>query len=130
MRVLLIEDDDIDAEAVRRAFARCGEACDLRRAVDGRGALEELRRRPRPHFVLLDLNLPMLDGFGFLDAVRADAELAGVVVFVLTTSGREEDIAAAFARQAAGYFVKGKVPHAELAATLCAYWRAGEFRGG
>lgn len=97
--------------AVRRAFDRMMIPNPLERARDGIEALEALRtnRRapvPRPLVVLLDLNMPRMDGLEFLGAVRSDEELQGSVVFVMTTSDAPEDIAAAYKHKIAGYVVK------------------------
>ena len=110
-QVLLVEDDDIDAMAVERAFRRAELEVDLVRARSGEEALDVLRgegpvRVAAPYVVLLDLNMPGIGGRGFLDAVRADERLSSSVVFVLTTSSAHTDIARAYERQVAGYFVK------------------------
>ena len=110
--VLLVEDNDLDAEKVTRAFRTLGVRRALTRARDGLEALDTLHaelgaapRSPRP-FVLLDLNMPRMNGFEFLAALRSDGRLADTSVFVLTTSGREADVAEAYRHDVTGYFVK------------------------
>ena len=106
--LLLVEDDDVDAMAVERSFAKCHIGNPLVRANDGLDALEKVRsgQVPRPFVVLLDLQMPRMNGLEFLEAVRQDPALADLVIFVLTTSKAEEDMTAAYQKQIAGYFVK------------------------
>lgn len=99
--VLLVEDDPGDQELTRRALQEDVIRTDLHVVNDGEEALDYLQRRgrftdpvsaPAPDLVLLDLNLPRLDGRGVLERMRADAALRTVPVVVLTTSRQEEDI--------------------------------------
>ena len=109
---LLVEDNDLDAEKVVRAFARLGVARPIVRARNGLEALETLRAAASRgvssarYVVLLDLNMPCMNGLEFLEQLRADADLAATPVFVLTTSGRDVDVAAAHRHHVAGYMVK------------------------
>jgi len=127
--ILLIEDDDVAAEAVRRSLARNGVTYPLAWVEDGRTALEVLRGQSprafvkRPRIVLLDLNLPRVDGFEFLSTIRADSTLHDEIVFVLTTSDTDEDRARAYRGQIAGYMVKSEVgpQFAKVAQLLAAY---------
>jgi len=113
--VLLVDDDDVAAEAVLRSFKKHGVRCHMITAADGLEALEVLnnqhpsKRVADPCIVLLDLNMPRLDGFGFLEAVRADRRLQNMIVFVLTTSSRDEDRTRAYDEHIAGYMVKSAV---------------------
>jgi chemotaxis family two-component system response regulator Rcp1 len=99
--ILLVEDDRGDQELTRRALQEGKVRNDLRIAEDGEEALAYLFRRgkykdptasPRPDLLLLDLNLPRVDGREVLERVRADAKLRRMAVVVLTTSRQEEDI--------------------------------------
>ena len=108
---LLVEDDSVDVEAVRRSFQKHGFEPPLVTASDGVEALSILRGEKsvalqRPYVVLLDLNLPRMGGFEFLSQLRADPELRDAVVFVLSTSNAERDKRKAYAHNVAGYFVK------------------------
>lgn len=111
-RILLVEDDDVAAEAVVRGLTRAKLYMPITRVRNGREAVEILRQadlvtQPRiPFLVLLDLNLPVMNGFEFLDVLRADRRLAPTVVFALSTSDAEGDVARCYARQVAGYVVK------------------------
>jgi len=115
MNILLVEDDDVSAEAVARSFKKNGVPFPLTHAEDGIQALEVLRGKhpakqvQRPMVVLLDLNMPRMNGFEFLQHLRADSELKDLVVFVLTTSDAEEDRAKAYNQNVAGYMVKAAV---------------------
>lgn len=115
IQILLVEDDEVDAEAIVRAFRQHRLANPLTVVPDGIEALNALRgesgqpRLPRPYLILLDINLPRMNGLEFLRILRQDPELRRSIVFVLTTSNREQDKMAAYNEQAAGYLVKSKV---------------------
>lgn len=125
--ILLVEDDEIDAMGVQRAFAAMKLANPLHRARDGIEALDILRssRITPPYIVLLDLNMPRMNGIEFLEAIRDDEELCSAVVFVLTTSKHDEDVAKAYKKNIAGYIVKSSIDHEfnELLSFLDAYWK-------
>jgi CheY-like chemotaxis protein len=112
--VLLVEDDDVAAEAVLRGLQRHGRGCKITLAEDGAVALQILRgqharRIDKPHVVLLDLNMPRMNGFEFLHELHEDRALRSTVVFVLTTSDIESDRARAYEEGIAGYIVKARV---------------------
>ena len=131
VHILLVEDDEIDAEAIIRAFRRERIANPITVVRDGIEGLAALRgseghvRMPRPYLILLDLNMPRMNGIEFLHALRQDPELARSVVFVLTTSDRDEDKLAAYDRQVAGYILKTNAGEdfLELIALVRSYWR-------
>jgi CheY-like chemotaxis protein len=132
MSVLLVEDDDVDAEAVIRSIRRSQVPIDVVWVEDGREALEVLRGEHTyqtispPLLVLLDLNMPRMDGFEFLEAVRRDPGLRDLVVFVLSTSGAETDRARAYQENIAGYMVKSSLGQqfSRLARLLLTYQTA------
>lgn len=136
--ILLVEDDEVDVMAIRRAFAKVKIDNPLYVARDGIEALEMLRGQggrdpiPRPYIVLLDLNMPRMGGLEFLRELRDDPDLRASVVFVLTTSKEEEDIVAAYRQNVAGYLVKAKVgsDFMSLATLLGYYWQLVELPGG
>jgi CheY-like chemotaxis protein len=115
LSLLLVEDDDVAAEAVVRGLHRHAIDCPVIPAEDGNAALQILRgnhtsrRIAKPYLVLLDLNMPRMNGFEFLQALRADARLRDTVVFVLTTSDAETDRARAYRENVAGYIVKSAI---------------------
>ena len=132
---LLVEDDEVDIQAMQRTFARMRlantlliardgvDGLDMLRGADGRAALE------RPYIVLLDLNMPRMGGIEFLEVLRADPVLTGTVVFVLTTSAEERDRVAAYQKHVAGYIVKQDLGGEGLSKAidmLDHYWRVVE----
>ena len=118
--ILLVEDDDIDAEAIERLFQKQNAAYPVHRAFDGVEALRYLRgeqgreKLSRPYLILLDLNLPKLNGIEFLEEIRKDRKLRDAIVFVLTTSDSDRDNAAAYAENVAGYLVKSRIGDASI----------------
>ncbi len=110
--LLLVEDDHLDVINMKRALKTLNLDTPLVRAEDGVEALEILRgdhpdkRVDRPFLILLDLNLPRMNGLEFLAEIRADPSLHASVVFVLTTSKADEDVAQAYDHNVAGYVVK------------------------
>ncbi len=115
--ILIIEDDDIDAEALLRAFKSYKLPNPITRVADGVEALAVLRGSqgkpplPEPHLILLDLNLPRMNGLEFLSAVRQDEKLKQSIVFVLTTSNFEGDKTSAYTYNVAGYVLKDTDDH-------------------
>jgi CheY-like chemotaxis protein len=113
--VLLVDDNEIDREAVRRAFAKLEIANPIVEARDGIEGFERLRGKgdapplARPFLILLDINMPRMSGIDFLRALRADAALQDSVVFVLTTSKNDEDRMASYDFNVAGYVIKSDV---------------------
>ncbi|HMR66370.1 MAG TPA: response regulator [Anaerolineae bacterium] len=135
IHILLIEDDDVEAEAVQRAFKQRHMLNALTIVPDGLEAFKVLRgeegrrRLPHPYVILLDLNLPRMGGLEFLQAVRRDPQLRTSTIFVFTTSNRNEDKTAAYNELVAGYLVKSKAgPNFEnLIGLLDFYHRLAEF---
>lgn len=132
--ILLVEDDHVDQEAVKRAFQKLKIANPLVVAEDGKEALKHLRSDNgpsvhRPFIIILDLNLPRLNGIEFLKILRGDKKLKDSIVFVLTTSKDEEDIFAAYENNVAGYMVKKDIAGSFMRAVsmLEHYWRIVEF---
>lgn len=133
--VLLVEDDDIDAEGVSRAFKKERIANPITRARNGLEALEILRgsdahpQLSRPYLILLDLNMPKMSGLEFLEEVRNDPDLRDSIVFVLTTSDADRDKLMAYEKNVAGYIVKSRVGEdfLNLVSVIDHYWRYVEF---
>lgn len=125
--ILLVEDDDIDAMSVQRAFKRMKIANPIVRAKDGIEALEILLKGgvEQPYLILLDLNMPRMGGLEFLDTIRNNPHLELSVVFVLTTSKDDEDKIKAYKNHVAGYIVKEKFDEGfeQLVQMLDHYWR-------
>jgi len=106
--VLLVEDDAIDAMTVRRAFRDLKLGNPLAHAADGEEALAYLRdeENAKPCVILLDLNMPRMNGVEFMQVAKADPVLRRIPVVVLTTSGDDRDIVASYKLSVAGYIVK------------------------
>lgn len=125
--VLLVDDDNIDVMGIKRAFDKLKIKNPIVVARDGVEALEKLRNGevPRPYLILLDLNMPRMNGIEFLDVLREDKELRDSIVFILTTSKAEQDKWSAYQRNIAGYIVKENVGKEFLDAIslLDMYWR-------
>ena len=105
---MLVEDDGVDVMTIKRAFKDLKITNQLVHTVDGEQALEHLRSESnkRPCVILLDLNMPRMNGIEFLKVVKDDETLKKIPVVVLTTSGEERDIVESFNLGVAGYIVK------------------------
>jgi CheY-like chemotaxis protein len=133
--ILLVDDDKVDAMAVKRSFRALKIANPIIEAHDGIAALERLRgengveKLQPPYLVLLDLNMPRMGGIEFLDALRRDPELRATLVFVMTTSAAEEDRIRAYDKNIAGYILKHRPGQTflESISMLEHYWRVIEF---
>ena len=109
LNILLVEDDEVDVMNVRRAFERNNVSNPLYVAGNGLEALEMLRDGTVPaerRLILLDLNMPRMNGIEFLQALRADPDLASSSVVVLTTSNDDQDKIDAYNLNVAGYLLK------------------------
>ena len=112
IEILLVEDNPGDVDLAREALA-AGKVCNFLHVVgDGEAALAFLRRQgkfagaPRPDLVLLDLNLPKLNGRDVLAAIKEDPDLRRIPVVILTTSKAEEDILRSYNLHANCYITK------------------------
>jgi len=135
VHILLVEDDQIDEKAFLRAIeklrisnpvtvARDGlEAWDILKGVNGKAPL------PRPNLLVVDINMPRMNGLELLQRIREDADLHDSIVFMLTTSNDDEDKIEAFQLNVAGYMLKSDVGNGFLKAVelMNNYWRLVEF---
>ena len=132
LNILLVEDDELDVMNVRRAFKKNNILNPLHVADNGVEALEMLRGKDgeppacpaERRIILLDLNMPKMDGIEFLRALREDPGLRSIPVIVLTTSGAERDKVEAYRYNVAGYILKPITLSSfiETMATLSKYW--------
>ena len=127
LNILLVEDDEVDVMNVRRAFQRNKIANPLFVATNGVEALAQLRGGAIPRerrIILLDLNMPQMNGIEFLREVRRDPELNLTPVIVLTTSNDERDRIEAYNLNVAGYLLKPVTfsNFCEVMAALNKYW--------
>lgn len=138
IRILLVDDDDVDRELVVRGFQRSEIATTIVTAANGIEALDLLRgsggRAPleAPHVVLLDWNMPRMNGEEFLAELRADERLRRTVVFVFTTSSDPGDKLVASDHLVAGYVTKDNAGEdfSELVKMLDRYWSVVELPNG
>jgi CheY-like chemotaxis protein len=127
LNILLVEDDEVDVMNVRRAFLTNHITNPLFVAGNGVEALEKLRGGEVPterRLILLDLNMPRMNGIEFLAELRRDPELAATPVVVLTTSNNDRGRVQAYDLNVAGYLLKPETfsEFAELMAALDKYW--------
>jgi len=128
--VLLVEDDTVDAMTVRRAFRDLKVTNPLVHALNGEEALARLQEGTgeKPCLILLDLNMPKMNGIEFLGIIKADAGLKKIPVVVLTTSSEERDVVESFRLSVAGYIIK-PVDYRNFVATVRTidlYWTLSE----
>ncbi len=111
-RILLVDDDDDDVALTREMLLRAKFALEIPSCVNGREALAYLRRAgdyagaPRPDLILLDLNMPVMDGRELLREVKGDPGLGGIPVVILTSTKAAEEIVACYGLGANGYVNK------------------------
>jgi chemotaxis family two-component system response regulator Rcp1 len=112
IQVLLVEDSPGDVRLTQEAFRDANGSIQLHVATDGVEAMSFLRRKgananaPRPDLILLDLNLPKMDGREVLALIKADADLRTIPTVILTTSDAEVDIVKSYQLQANCYLSK------------------------
>ena len=127
LNIVLVDDDDVDVMNVQRAFTKSKITQPVFVAQDGISALALLRSGEVPstrRLVLLDLNMPRMNGIEFLRELRADRRLHMTPVVVLTTSNDDRDKVEAYNLNVAGYFLKPVTFSAfvELISTLHQWW--------
>jgi CheY-like chemotaxis protein len=129
LNIILVDDDDGDAKAVRRAFASARIANPIIRASDGVEALALLRGEdappPETYILLIDLNMPRMGGLELLREIRSDPRLRSSVVFIMTTSNDDRDKTAAYEGNVAGYILKSNAgtDFLNLVGALDYFWR-------
>lgn len=106
--VLLVEDDEADAMLIEAALHEHGMARDIHHVHDGLAALQYLRApgAPRPDLIVLDLNMPRMNGRELLAVLKDDELLLSIPIVVLTTSSAPEDVSAAYHQHANAYVTK------------------------
>jgi CheY-like chemotaxis protein len=129
--VLLVEDDSIDAMTVQRAFRDLKVTNPLKRTTNGEEALTYLRdpANDKPCLILLDLNMPRMNGIEFLGVAKVDSSLKEIPVIVLTTSSEERDIVESYRLSVAGYIIKpvDYMKFLDVIRTIQAYWSLSQF---
>lgn len=125
--ILLVEDDMVDAMTVQRAFKDLNVVNSIAHASNGEEALAYLLdpNNPRPCIILLDINMPKMNGIEFLKEAKKTEQINQIPVIMLTTSTNDRDIIESFNLNVAGYMVKpvDYKQFVETARTIEAYWR-------
>ncbi len=128
--ILLVEDDRVDAMTVQRALRELKVSNPVVHVHHGEEALEYLRapQNSRPGLILLDLNMPRMNGLEFLRVAKSDANLRDIPVVVLTTSKEDQDRFGSFDLSVAGYMIKpvDYVQFVELMRAIKIYWMLSE----
>jgi CheY-like chemotaxis protein len=125
--ILLVEDDAVDAMTVRRALQDVGIDNPMAHVTDGEAGLAYLQNseKPRPGLILLDINMPRMNGIEFLCVIKSHDNLQAIPVVILTTSTNDHDIMQGFHLSVAGYMVK-PVDYKQFVETVRAimnYWK-------
>jgi len=124
--ILLVEDDTVDVMTVRRALKDIQVTSELVATGDGEQALAYLRDdgNAKPCVILLDLNMPKMNGTEFMQIVKADEALRRIPIIVLTTSNSDQDISKSFELGAAGYMLKSVdyKKFTQIIKTVDLYW--------
>jgi CheY-like chemotaxis protein len=132
--VLLVEDDSVDAMTVKRAFKDLNIANPLVHTLNGEEALEYLKseENKKPCIILLDLNMPRMNGIEFMQVIKVDGKLKKIPIVVLTTSREERDKVESFRLGAAGYMLKSidYKEFVEIVRTISIYWTLSELPNG
>ncbi|MFM2156702.1 MAG: hypothetical protein RL516_1451 [Bacteroidota bacterium] len=132
LNILLVEDDSVDVMNVQRAFVKNNITNPLHIAFNGVEALNMLRGsngkpklNPSPRIILLDINMPKMNGLEFLRELRNDDDLKSVSVFVMTTSNDDQDKIEAYNLNVAGYILKplSFEKFVNAVAVLNSYWK-------
>jgi CheY-like chemotaxis protein len=128
--ILLVEDDKVDAMAVKRAVRDLKITNELTIVGDGEQALEFLQnpKNPKPCLILLDINMPRMNGIEFLRVAKQDRDLRLIPVIVLTTSKEDQDKFDSFNLGVAGYMIKPAdyLKFVELVRAVDCYWTISE----
>lgn len=122
--ILLVDDDETDINAIQRVFSKNQLTNPLAVAKDGVDALEKLRGtngqaklNPFPRVIMLDINMPRMNGIEFLKELRADPRFHNLIVFIFTGSDHEKDIISTYDLNVSGY-IKKPVDFAGMTKTI------------
>lgn len=136
MHILLVEDDEVDVMNVRRAFKKsniihpiyiAGNGLEALAILRGKAKIEPVMPQTR-RLILLDLNMPRMNGIEFLRELRIDENLRSIPVIVLTTSNEDRDKVEAYNLNVAGYILKPVTfsNFVDVMSTLNKYWMLNE----
>ena len=134
VNILLVEDDNIDAKAFLRAMKKLKISNPVTVARDGVEGWELLKgegevKIERPNLVIVDINMPRMNGIELVRKIRADSDLSNMIIFVLTTSNDDQDKFDAYDLHVAGYMLKSDMGRSFMGAVglVEQYWRVVEF---
>ena len=133
LKVLHVDDDAVDAMKLQRVLKKLNVNHEVKHVVNGNEALSLMQAEPRyiPNVIILDLNMPGLNGLEFLEMLRNDATLRHITVFILSASDNSADIQNAYGLHVAGYFLKplSTSRYSLVIKRLVEMWAVSEFPG-
>ncbi len=131
VNILVVEDDEIDVKALLMAFKKLKIANPVTVAKDGIEGWEALQSLSRPYLLILDINMPRMNGIELLGKIRATEKYHDSIVFVLTTSTDDKDKFEAYNLNVAGYMLKSDMGTSFIRAIEMVeqYWKVVEFPG-
>ncbi len=129
VNILVVEDDEIDVKALLRAFKKLKIANPVTVAKDGIEGWEALQSLARPYLLILDINMPRMNGIELLGKIRATEKYHDSIVFVLTTSTDDKDKFEAYNLNVTGYMLKSDMGTSFIRAIEMVerYWKVVEF---
>ena len=127
IHILVVEDDEVDIHNVKNHVTYAHNGLEAWNLLKGEEGVEKLN--PRPKVILLDVNMPKMNGLELLEKIRTDEELKAISVFILTTSDDENDKWRAHNLNVAGYIIKpiSFEKFVSAVATLNSYWSLSEY---
>ncbi len=131
VNILVVEDDEIDVKALLMAFKKLKIANPVTVAKDGIEGWEALQSLARPYLLILDINMPRMNGIELLGKIRTTEKYHDSIVFVLTTSTDDKDKFEAYNLNVAGYMLKSDMGTSFIRAIEMVekYWKVVEFPG-
>lgn len=128
--ILLVEDNQDDLDLTRETFRRTNRSIDIHHVSDGKECMEFLRKSgkfssaPTPDLVLLDLNMPGMDGRDVLNAVSADSNLKHLPIVVLSTSNAQTDVMVSYQLGCRSFLTKPVdiIRFQQMVSELCVFW--------
>lgn len=130
MKIVHVEDNAADADLLKEAFESAGITVQIRLFHDAREALQSLEQEQSenssttPDIIVLDLNLPKMDGRELLKCLKQNAQLKRIPVIILSTSSLDQDIAYCYENYANSYIIKPQrfVDYKRVASSVSEYW--------
>lgn len=113
MKLFIVEDNEHDVFMIKEGLNELGFKYELKVFTNGKEVVDCLRKIKKhdlieelPHLILMDINMPIMDGFEALKTIKSDKKLRHIPIIMLTTSARPEDIKNAYSEQSSSYIVK------------------------